>query len=480
MRAFRGGASLSAIASRRRSRGVALGVAAGLFILGSAIARQGVEQSAGVRFVIKQSPFVFGQAVDWLDDERVVYHDPFLRDDNADGEIHIHRSNLDGSNRVCLTCGLEGPNQVPVVQPSGKWIAFHSWNGHEVTVGGAGFGGIGSDVWVMTRNGERRTNLTDTGELTDNFHAYWSPDGRHLVWTSLSWNSERGGNGRSDIRVARFDPNGPNGPRLVGEHVVRPGNGHWYETQWWAPDGSGFLYTETRDTAINPELFYCHLRDPDRGACRPQRLTRDPAWDEQAVFTAGMERVIFMSSRNLPGAHNDWSQVAELLDLPAEYDYVLILPVFADSFLQPVLNQATDLYELDLQWNARHTRVRPDGPPRRLTRSGEQGWIIPEFAWDPGGERLLWTQNKFPDASRVDQSCVAHRIRDEIIARLQGIDEVSEVPFTIDRDIRDQAAELLRDPSAFSGLRGCGSGVTEPAAEGKFEQRTLIGRYLER
>jgi hypothetical protein len=59
---------------------------------------------------------------------------------------------------------------VPVVQPGARWILFHSWNGHRVRLGGAGFGGIGSDVWVMTGDGRRRTNLTDSSEFHDNFH----------------------------------------------------------------------------------------------------------------------------------------------------------------------------------------------------------------------------------------------------------------------------------------------------------------------
>jgi hypothetical protein len=126
------------------------------------------------------------------------------------------------------------------------------------------------------------------------------------------------------------------------------------------------------DTAINPELFFCHLPDPDRGGCRRTRLTFDPAWDEQAIFTPDMQRIIFMSSRNLPGAHNDWAHTAQLLDLPASYDYELILFVFADSFLQPNLEQATDLYEMQLDWNAAGTLFKP-GRLRRLTRSGIDG-----------------------------------------------------------------------------------------------------------
>lgn len=97
--------------------------------------------------------------------------------------MQIFRSTLRGTARACLTCGLAGPNQVPVVQPRGKWILFHSWNGHAVRVGSPGFGGLGSDVWVMTRDGRRRTNLTPSPDLHDNFHAYWSPNGGYINTT---------------------------------------------------------------------------------------------------------------------------------------------------------------------------------------------------------------------------------------------------------------------------------------------------------
>jgi hypothetical protein len=294
------------------------------------------------------------------------------------------------------------------------------------------------------------------------------------VWTSLSWNADEGGDGRSDVRVARFDPHGPNGPRLVDQHVVRPANGHWYETQWWAPDGSGFLYTETVDTAVNPELFFCRLPDPARGACRPRRLTDDLAWDEQAIFTPDMRRILFMSSRGLPGAHNDWTAAAALLQLPADFDYELILPVFAESYLQPVFQQATDLHEMTLRWDRSRTRFKP-GPIRRLTTSGDDGWVIPEFAWDPSGRRLLWTQNRFPTGQRVDQSCVVGELRASIVARLSGVTKLGQVPFDIGTQVRSQAADLLRSPSAYVYHGACGD-TSAPAPAG-FAQETRIGHY---
>ncbi len=355
----------------------------GMLALG-ALAIAGLAQAlaqgsgAGERFVVRSNPYTLGQAPDWLDSRHVVY-----QEETPDGDRQVFRSTLRGTEKKCLTCGLTGPNQVPVVQPHGNWILFHSWHDHAVRIGSPGFGGIGSDVWVMRRDGSSRTNLTSSGEFHDNFHAYWSPDGRYIVWTALNWNADEGGNGRSDIRVARFDPHGPNGPRLVGEHRVRPPNGHWYETQWWAPDGSGFLYTESVDTSLNHELFFCRLPDPARGACRPQRLTRNPAWDEQAIFTPDMDAIIFMSTRDHAGAFNNWTRLATLLDLPARYDYALVLQVFSDGFLQPVFQQADDLYRIDLDWNSDRTRFHRRGPVRRLTHSGARRLDHPRVRLGP-------------------------------------------------------------------------------------------------
>ncbi len=437
---------------------VALGVVA-VAAVAQALA---VGSGPGERFVVRTNPYTIGQAPDWLDSNHVVYQAP-----SGNGDRQIFRSTLSGAKRRCLTCGLSGPNQVPVVQPHGDWILFHSFHGHAVRAGSPGFGGLGSDVWVMRRDGSQRTDLTPSSEFHDNFHAYWSPDGRYIVWTALNWNSAEGGNGRSDIRVARFDPHGPDGPRLVDVHRVRPPTGHWYETQWWAPDGSGFLYTESVDTSLNNELFFCRLPDPSSGACHPQRLTRNPAWDEQAIFTPGMDGIVFMSTRDHAGAFNNWTQLATLLDLPARYDYALILQVFSEGFLKPVFEQADDLYRIDLEWNPDHTRFRQRGPVRRLTHSGANGWIIPEFAWDPAGRRLLWTEGKLP--GRVDEPTVLRGIRHDIVARLRGVDRINEIPLDIVSQVRDRVGKVLVDPGSFGG----GGGSQE------LIQKTVIGRFVQ-
>ena len=66
--------------------------------------------------------------------------------------------------------------------------------------------------------------------------------------------------------------------------------------------------------------------------------------------------------------------------------------MFEAAFLQPVAEEKTDLYILDLA----------TGALRRLTTDGNDGWIIPEFSWDPAGKRLWWTENRLPPDTRVD------------------------------------------------------------------------------
>src|SRR5687768_7054174 len=93
--------------------------------------------------------------------------------------------------------------------------------------------------------------------------------------------------------------------------------------------------------------------------------------------------------------------VSQSLGLPADYDYALILPIFEVAFLQPVFEQANDLYDFKVTYT--DAEVSGAGPVRRLTTSGEQGWVKPEFAFDDAGRRLLWTQVRIHEGVRVDQ-----------------------------------------------------------------------------
>jgi Tol biopolymer transport system component len=346
------------------------------------------------------NPYAYGQAPVFMPDGKQVLFGEDFR--SGDGNQVYIAGFPNGAGLRCLTCtgpgsGSDNVNGVPAVRPEGDWILFHSWRGHTFTFGSPGYGGFGTALWAMHPDGSAQTQLTEvpppggsnnSEEGFDDYHAYWSPDGKHVEWAHFDGNIPTGGVGKWDVRVADFVV-ADGKPALTNVHVVRPANGHWYETQWWAPDGSGFLYTETYGSAENPELFFCRLINAD-SACQVKQLTDHPAWDEQALFTPDMKDVIYMSSRDQPGMFNTWSETARTLGLPTDYDWLLIAPLFEAGFLQPVGQEYTDLYELDLA----------TGSVRRLTTDGKDGWITPEFTWDPKNRFLMWTENRLPDGYR--------------------------------------------------------------------------------
>jgi Tol biopolymer transport system component len=392
---------------RRALVGVVVAIAAGVAAPVAPAAGAGYFDAP---FSLSTHAASFGQAPVFMPGRRVAFGQDFKQGDKN----QVYVENWNGTGLKCLTCAGDpvqndpnNVNGVPAVRPGGDWILFHSWRGHYVTIGSAGYGGMGSALWAMHPDGSDQTQLTDVqpagttpgnGDGYDDYHAYWSPDGTKIEYAHLNWNFVTGGgSGKWDVRVADFHVGQDGKPYLSNTHVVRPANGHWYETQWWAPDGSGFLYTETYPSdqtgsgqSTVPQLFFCHLVKHDT-ACDVHRLTDDPAWDEQAIFTPDMKDVIFMSSRAQPGFFNTWAQTARTLGLPNDYDYMLILPLFEAGFLQPAGQEATDLYEVPLN---------DPSKVRRLTTDGNDGWITPEFTWDPSNKCLVWTENRLPDGYR--------------------------------------------------------------------------------
>jgi hypothetical protein len=369
--------------SRRTLLWCALALATGLLGAAPALAYKAYFDAP---IHLGKNPFTFGQAPVFMPGGEVLASDDF---GNTPYNDQTYEARVNGKDPRCLTCQLGGENLVPAVRPQGDWVLFHSWIGHHITLGAPGYGGIGSELYAMHPNGTDVTKLyanpsVQDGEGTDDYHAYWSPDGRRIVWTHFNGNIIDGnGQGRWDVRVANFVVRHGK-PALTNVRIVRPANGHWYETQWWAPDGSGFLYTESYGTSIDTELFYCHL--PKTGPCHSTQLTDYPAWNEQALFTPDMKDVIFMSSRAHPGFLNTYIQVAREIGLTSAYDNFLILPIFDLGYLQPVAAEGTDLYEESLATHA----------VRRLTYDGNQGWVTPEFTWNPSNKELFWTENRLP------------------------------------------------------------------------------------
>jgi hypothetical protein len=354
--------------------------------------------------------YAYGQAPVFLPNGKTVL---FGKDYGTGEQNQIYSAGFPtGSDLKCLTCtgpdsSVDNVNGVPQVRSQGDWVVFSSWRGREITLGSPGYGGIGSALWVMHPDGSDQTQVTETqaqfleGNTTtsdpsafgadegyDDYHAYWSPNGKMIEWAHFDGNLPTGGVGKWDVELGNFSVKDGK-PQITDIRVVRPANGHWYETQWWAPNGSGFLYTETTNGADIPHLFFCKLIDHD-DACKVTQLTDDASWDEQALFTPDMKDVIFMSSRAQPGLFNTWADAAQSLGLPNNFDWLLILPLFEAGYLQPIGQESTDLYELNLKTRS----------VRQLMTDGADGWVTPEFTWNPTNKYLMWTENRFPNGYR--------------------------------------------------------------------------------
>jgi len=144
-----------------------------------------------------------------------------------------------------------------------------------------------------------------------------------------------------------------------------------------------------------------------------------------------------MSSRDSPGFFNTWANLTRAAGLTSSEDYLLTLPVFEAAFLQPVAEETTDLYLLD----------RSVGSVRRLTFDGRNGWIVPEFTWDPKGKALWFTENRLPPGARVG------------------------LPLDPAKELRE-AADMLRNPPAPDASKLLVGDAALPV-----EQRTRVLRF---
>ena len=330
-------------------------------------------------FSVRTNPFTFGQDPSWTPDGRVLSNEP----DGA-GTEQVYVSRLDGSRRSCLTCGEPGPNGFPQERPQGDWILFCSWRGQPVTLGAPCLGGVGTNLYAMRPDGSHVTALTSQppGTVFDNYHPAWSPDGRQIVWTHVAFDPIATGGTQWTMLVANFIPNGDQ-PLLSNVVTVGPAENTGYETQVWAPDGSGFLYTAMGQRGsgwLNLELYFARVHGNGATVNHPQvvHLTDDnTGWDEQAVFTPDMKDVIWMSSRGSP----TWYQTVVTAAQQTGFDPPMQNETFGPMFFQAISDPGfhTDLYELDLA----------TGATRRLTHRNQ---IVPEFYFDPSGRQLLWSE----------------------------------------------------------------------------------------
>jgi WD40-like Beta Propeller Repeat len=400
----RGGRVWRCTTAGRRSLGLALAssCAALAVIVPSASANAPVNPYFKAPFQITKLPYEFGQAPSWTQDGRVL-----STEHDSAGISQIYRSNEDGTEQVCLTCTtVSGNNGLPQERSQGDWILFESEAQQPIHLLGGGLGGYGDDLYVMHSDGTdvyRLTTNSDpnggapytqtTGTAYDNFHAYWSPDGTHIIWTHDEANPLSEGGQAAEIQLGDFVVNDGK-PELANVRVVGKPYGA-YETQPWSPDGKGFLFFASggHSSPFQPEppgwgnarLYYMRLYGEGASPEAP-RVTlignNQPVYQEQAVFTPDMKDVIEMSNRhNGPSWYHRVVLAARRTGFDAPLTGASQTLQFLADFDGPDFH--ADLWMVNLQ----------TGRLRRLTDLNRRvvgAAAVPEFFWNAGYTKLIW------------------------------------------------------------------------------------------
>jgi Tol biopolymer transport system component len=292
-----------------------------------------------------------------------------LTDEN--GKSQINTLNLDGTNDTCITCGQPGNNDGARWRPgSGDVILFVSTRDHPNAIGGDG-AGIGQELYVMRPDGSQPTRLTFSDLWATNYHANWSPDGKHIVWgrtQSRAW----------DVMVADFVEDGL-GMRLVNQRRVVHDT-TWWETHGFTADNRSIITTNTRFGFESPDIYSIDLLTGFR-----KRLTSDITWDEHAHLSPDGTKLAWIAGRWHPAA------VSALNDgsLSPIYDFFWIVPGIFFELADPVNGYTTEL-----------TIMSADGT--HVQQLTSDNLIVADNQWSADGTKIIFRQSSaLSPASRI-------------------------------------------------------------------------------
>ena len=274
----------------------------------------------------------------------------------------VHMTRADGQEAVCLTCGSESTNDGVRWQPGGDALLFISDRDHPFSQGSAN-GGAGQELYVMRTDGSRQTRLTRSHSFATNYHANWSPDGRHIVWGSTearTW----------DVMVADYvdDATGPhlsNVRRLTHDTT-------WWETHGFSADGRAVIVTNTRAGLLSPDLYAI-----DISSGQLTRLTDDLAWDEHAHLSPDGRKLSWISGRWRPASVQRLNRGSPWPTM----DFFWMVPGIFFEILNHPAGYATELSLMDA-----------DG--QNVQRLTFEGVITADNEWSPDGRRIVFRQQQ--------------------------------------------------------------------------------------
>jgi Tol biopolymer transport system component len=280
----------------------------------------------------------------------------------VNGRGQINTVTLDGANPVCLTCAQPGNNDGARYRPQGDVILFVSTRDHLSSAIGGDAGGNGQELYAMRADGSGATRLTFSDLWATNYHANWSPDGRHIVWGRTQ-------NRTWDVMVADFVSDAF-GMRLVNQRRIVHDT-TWWETHGFSADQRSIITTNTRAGFLSPDLYAIDLVTLER-----KRLTSNMTWDEHAHLAPDGRKLAWISSRYQPAA------VAALNDgsLSPILDFFWIVPGIFFEFENPPAGYTTEL-----------TLADADGTNlQRLTTDNQ---VVADNQWSFDSRRIIFRQS---------------------------------------------------------------------------------------
>jgi len=248
-----------------------------------------------------------GGRVDWHPGRNLIVFD---RSEGGPYEIFVMAP--DGSGQTCLTCGRPGapPRHKgnPAWHPSGAFIAFIAEKAHHRGTALRATPGIGidNDLWIMTGDGQRYSQITAVPPGMGVLHPQFSHDGTRLVWAERVA-EQPPPSGTWVIRLAEFVVQ-DGLPAVRHIQSFQPAGPAFYETHGFSPDDTTLLFS------ANPEpgqpFWGLDIYAWHRPTQTVRRLTTTlDQWDEHAHYSPDGRFIVWMSSM---GCRCDPSRLADL------------------------------------------------------------------------------------------------------------------------------------------------------------------------